>query len=59
MRSQYGRVSRKIVKVVHDNGNKEIQHDERTKKYEWHEEEVGKDTTTVLGLVPVDITSFS
>ena len=41
VRSKDRRISRQVVEVVHDDGNKQVQHDERTKKNEGYKVDVG------------------
>ena len=51
MRTQNGRISRQVVKIVHDNSHKQVQHDERAKEDEADEVEVSEDGSTVLLLI--------
>ena len=41
MRSQNGPITSEIVKVVHDDGNEEVQHDESAKEDEGDKVDVG------------------
>lgn len=41
MRAQNRRVPRQVIEVVHNDGDKEIQHEERAKEDERHEVNVG------------------
>ena len=48
MRSQDGAVPGQVVKVVHDDGNKQVEHDEGTEEDEGDEVDVGHVGTTGL-----------
>ena len=48
MRTQNGRISCQVVKVVHDNSHKQVQHDERAKEDEADKVEVSEDGPTIL-----------
>lgn len=41
MRAQNRRVPRQVIEIVHNDGDKEIQHEERAKEDERHEVDVG------------------
>lgn len=41
MSTENGRVPREVVEIVHDDGNEQIQHQERTEEYEGNEISVG------------------
>lgn len=48
MRSENRRIPREIIKVVHDDGDKEIEHEERAEKVEGDEEEVGEEIAAFI-----------
>ena len=48
MRAEDGGIASQVVKVVHDDGHEEIEHDERTEKDERDEIEVGEIRAAVL-----------
>jgi len=51
MRAQDRRVSREVIEVVHDDGNEEIQHEERAKEDERHKIGVGDVGAATLRLL--------
>lgn len=51
MGAQDRRVPREIIEIVHDNGDEQIQHEERTEEDERHEIGVGEVGAATLGLV--------
>lgn len=48
MSSQYRRVSREIIKVVHDDSNEQVEHEEAAEEHESDKEEVGDVTAAFL-----------
>ena len=48
MSSQNGRVSGEVIKVVHDDSNKQVEHEEAAEEHEGDKEEVGDVTATLL-----------
>ena len=50
MRTQNGAVLYEIVKVIHDNGNKEVEDKKATDEDETGEEEVGEVCSTACGI---------
>ena len=46
-----GGVPREVIEVVHDDGHKQVQHDERAEEDEGHEVDVGH--ITAAGLIRV------